>query len=131
MKAQRQLLISQYTADRLKLKVGDDFLMYFVQQPLRKRKSEIVGIYSLGVEDVDKMYVIGDLSLIRRLNDWKSGEVGGYELRIKDFNRLDEITDQVNEHIGINLRSYSVREYYPMIFQRLSLLDVNTQVILY
>lgn len=130
VKAQRQILVSQYTADRLKLKVGDDFLMYFVQEPLRKRKFEIAGIYSLGVEDVDKMYVIGDISLIRRLNNWKPDEVGGYELRIKDFNRLDAVSERVYGNIDINLKSYSIKEYYPLIFQWLSLLDINTQVIL-
>ena len=130
VKARQQLLISQYTANRLRLKVGDDFLMYFVQEPLRKRKFEIVGIYNLGVEDVDKTYVIGDLSLIRRLNNWESNQVGGYEVRVKDFNKLDAAAQKIYETIDINLKSYSIKEYYPMIFQWLSLLDVNTEVIL-
>ncbi|RTQ73548.1 ABC transporter permease, partial [Listeria monocytogenes] len=54
-----QIMISQFTANRLKLKTGDNFLMYFVQQPLRKRKFKIVGIFNIGVEEVDKTYVIG------------------------------------------------------------------------
>ena len=53
VQSQKEILISQYTAGRLNVKVGDDFLMYFVQQPLRKRKFVIAGIYNLGVEDVD------------------------------------------------------------------------------
>jgi lipoprotein-releasing system permease protein len=130
LKSQKQILISKYTADRLKLKVGDDFLMYFVQQPLRKRKFDIVGIYNLGVEEVDKMYVIGDISLIRRLNNWETSQVGGYELRVKDFSQLENTADKVYENIDINLKSSAVTEYYPTIFQWLSLLDVNTQVIL-
>src|SRR5690606_4724940 len=39
--AMQQILISDYTANRLKLKVGDDFIMYFVQEPVRRRKFEI------------------------------------------------------------------------------------------
>lgn len=128
--AMRQIMISKYTADRLKLKVGDDFLMYFVQEPLRKRKFEIVGIYDLGVEEVDRMFVLGDISLIRRLNEWESNEVGGYELRVKDFNQLDRISDEVYDDLDVNLKSYSIREIYPTIFEWLNLLDVNTQVIL-
>jgi len=126
----RQIMISKYTADRLKLKVGDDFLMYFVQEPLRKRKFEIVGIYDLGVEEVDKMFVLGDISLIRRLNEWQANEVGGYELRVKDFQQLDQVSEQVYDDLDVNLKSYSIREIYPTIFEWLSLLDVNTQVIL-
>ncbi len=128
--AMRQIMISRYTADRLKLKVGDDFLMYFVQEPLRKRKFEIVGIYDLGVEEVDRMYVLGDISLIRRLNEWSPQEVGGYELRVKDFGTLDRVSQQVYDDLDISLKSYSIREIYPTIFEWLNLLDVNTQVIL-
>jgi lipoprotein-releasing system permease protein len=42
--ADNQILISKYLADRLLLKVGDDFIMYFVQEPIRKRKFVIKGI---------------------------------------------------------------------------------------
>ena len=130
VQSQKEILISQYTASRLNLKVGDDFLMYFVQQPLRKRKFEIVGIYNLGVEELDKMYVIGDISLIRKLNNWNPDQVGGYELRLADFEKLDTVANRVYDNLDIDLRSITVRDYYPTIFEWLSLLDVNTQVIL-
>ena len=125
-----QILISKYTADRLNLKVGDDFLMYFIENSLRKRKFEIVGIYNLGVEEVDKTFVIGDIGLIRSLNKWDASQVGGYELRVRDFDDLDKSANIIYDNINIDLRSYTVKEYYPTIFEWLSLLDVNTQVIL-
>jgi lipoprotein-releasing system permease protein len=84
---QMQIMISQTTADRLKLKTGDDVMMYFVQEPLRKRKLKIVGIFNIGVDEVDKTFVIGDLALIKRLNDWTKGEINGYEVTISDFNK--------------------------------------------
>jgi len=130
LKSRTQILISKYTADRLKLKVGDDFLMYFIENSLRKRKFQIVGIYDLGVEEVDKLFVIGDIGLIRSLNKWSPSDVGGYELRVKDFDRLDEIEAKVYEDLDIELKSYTIKQYYPTIFEWLSLLDVNTQVIL-
>ncbi|MHB1177745.1 MAG: ABC transporter permease [Daejeonella sp.] len=130
IKSRNQILISKYTADRLNLKVGDDFLMYFIENSLRKRKFVISGIYSLGVEEVDKTFVIGDIAQIRSLNKWKSSEVGGYELRVNDFDDLGSTANLVDDNIGINLRSYTVKQYYPTIFEWLSLLDVNTQVIL-
>jgi lipoprotein-releasing system permease protein len=130
LKSRTQILISKFTADRLKLKVGDDFLMYFIENSLRKRKFQIVGIYNLGVEEVDKLFVIGDIGLIRRLNKWPPTDVGGYELRVTDFNKLDEIEARVYEDLDIELKSFTIRQYYPTIFEWLSLLDVNTQVIL-
>ena len=124
------MMISKFTADQLKLKIGDDFLMYFVQEPLRKRKFTIVGMFDLGFEEIDKVYVIGDMALIRRLNNWQHDQVGGYEIGIKNFDRLDAIADQVYDSLDLNLKSYSIKELFPVIFQWLSLLDVNTLVIL-
>lgn len=130
LKSRSQIIISKYTADRLKLKVGDDFLMYFIENSLRKRKFQIAGIYDLGVEEVDKVFVIGDIALIRSLNNWGPEEVGGYELRVSNFENLDPIADKVYEELDIELKSYTIKDYYPTIFEWLSLLDVNTQVIL-
>lgn len=130
VKATKQIMISQFTADRLKLKVGDDFVMHFVQNPPRKRPFKIVGIYSIGVEEIDKNFVIGDLNLIRRLNNWKPDEIGGIEIRIKDFNKLKETSTGIYEGLEIKLKSESVQEYFPAIFTWLSLLDVNTRVLL-
>lgn len=128
--ASKQILISRYTADRLKLKTGDDFVMYFVQEPLRKRKFTIAGIFNSGIDEVDKTFVVADLSLIRRLNDWKSDAVGGYEVRVKDFDLLKPAADHLTDILPVMLRSYTVNETYPTIFEWLSLLDVNAQVML-
>ncbi len=130
VESRKQILISKYTAGRLNLKVGDDFLMYFIENSLRKRKFQIVGIYNLGVEEVDKTFVIGDIGLIRSLNKWDASQVGGYELRVNDFEKLNETANIIYDNLDIDLRSYTVKEYYPTIFEWLSLLDVNTQVIL-
>jgi lipoprotein-releasing system permease protein len=130
VKSRNQILISKYTADRLNLKVGDDFLMYFIENSLRKRKFVIAGIYSLGVEEVDKTFVIGDINLIRSLNNWSPDQLGGYELRLRNFDELEQTANLVYDNLDIDLRSNTVKEYYPTIFEWLSLLDVNTQVIL-
>jgi lipoprotein-releasing system permease protein len=128
--AAKQIMISRYTADRLKLKTGDDMVMYFVQEPLRKRKFTIKGIFNTGVDEVDKTYVIADLSLIRRLNNWKPEDVGGFEIRVKDFDYLQEASNHLNDILPAKLRSYTVSETYPTIFEWLQLLDVNAQVML-
>ena len=129
-KASQQVLISDYTAKRLMLKTGDSFIMHFVQNPPRKRKLTIVGIYKIGIESLDKGFVIGDIDLIRRLNNWQPQQTGGIEVRIKDFSKLKPVSDEVYENLEMQLRSRSVEESSPEIFTWLSLLDVNTQVIL-
>lgn len=125
-----QLLISQTTANRLRLRVGDAILMYFVQNPMRQRKFEIKGIYDTSIQEVDKTYVIGDLSVIQRLNDQQPDDVGGYELRIKDFDRLDTVAGYINSTLPIKLRLTTIVESYANIFDWLQILDVNAQVML-
>lgn len=129
-KASQQILISNYTAKRLMLKTGDSFVMHFVQNPPRKRKLIIVGIYDIGIESLDKGFVIGDIGLIRRLNNWLPQQTGGIEVRIRDFSKLKEVSDEVYGGLELKLRSRSVEESTPEIFTWLSLLDVNTQVLL-
>ncbi|WP_276089085.1 FtsX-like permease family protein [Pedobacter sp. JY14-1] len=128
--AMKQIMISRFTASRLNLKTGDSFIMHFVQDPPRKRPFKIVGIYDIGVEEIDKTFVIGDINLIRRLNNWKPGEIGGLEVRIRDFSKLAETSTGIYENLEMKLKSESVQEYFPAIFTWLSLLDVNTRVLL-
>jgi lipoprotein-releasing system permease protein len=128
--AQKQIMISQQTADRLKLKVGDNLLMYFVQEPLRKRPFKICGIYSSGVDEVDKTYVVGALSLIQRLNDWAPDQVGGYELRVDNFDNLNYAADYLDNILPTKLKAYTILQTYSTIFEWLKLLDTNTVVML-
>jgi lipoprotein-releasing system permease protein len=125
-----QILLSEYTAKRLKLKVGDRFLVHFVQNPPKRRKLTLVGIYSVGIENIDKSFAIGDLNLLRSVNNWDSNQMGGIEVRVKDFARLDTVANAIYNNLEIKLRSRSVKESTPEIFEWLSLLDVNTQVLL-
>ncbi|TDG35987.1 ABC transporter permease [Pedobacter changchengzhani] len=129
-KAMQELLISSYTANRVKLKTGDSFIMYFVQDPPRKRKFKIVGVYDIGVEEIDKGFVLGDINIVKRLNNWQSNQIGGIEIKIKDFNNLKTVSDDIFDNLPTNLRSFSIRENFPNIFTWLALLDVNTNVLL-
>ncbi|MDB5118161.1 MAG: FtsX-like permease family protein [Mucilaginibacter sp.] len=128
--SKRQLMISRTTANRLKLKLGDALLMYFVQEPLRRRPFKVVGIFETSIEDIDKTYVVGDLALIKRLNNWKPDEIGGYEVRVANFDQLDMAAAYVNDNLPTRLKLTTVLENYPTIFEWLSLLDVNAQVML-
>jgi lipoprotein-releasing system permease protein len=125
-----QIMVSSYTAKRLKLKVGDSFIMHFVQNPPKRRKFTIVGIYSIGIDNIDKSFVLGDISIIRNVNNWEPNQMGGIEVRTKDFATLDQDANDVYANLELKLRSRSVKESTPEIFTWLSLLDVNTKVLL-
>ena len=134
------VIISKYISDLLKLNVGDNLFMYFIQDPPRLRKYKIVGIYNTGLEEFDKLYVFADISDIQKLNEWnKSDEdlVSGFEIIIDDFNNLENLTWEVREEIaykfdneGSKLMVNNIKELYPQIFDWLALTDMNVVVIL-
>ena len=130
IQGKKQLLVSQYLADRLKLKVGDKAFIYFVQEPLRVRDFVVCGIYSFGVDEIDKTYVVGDMSIISRINNWNANNIGGYEIRVRNFDQLKPAEDKVDDVLPNYLKSYSLIENYPSIFAWLDLLDGNTNVVL-
>ena len=129
-KSVNQIMISDFTAKRLKLKAGDSFIMHFVQNPPKRKKFKIVGIYNVGIENIDKTFVLGDIDIIRNVNNWDANQMGGIEVRVKDFAKLRQTADDVYANLELKLRSRSVFESTPEIFTWLSLLDVNTKVLL-
>ena len=124
------ILVSQVTASRLHLRVGDPVVMYFISQPVRARKFTVRGIYETGLEEFDKLYVLCDLKHIQKLNDWGPGKAGGFEVTIKDFSKLDAVTQQVYRAAGYDINAQNIRDLYPQIFDWLTLQDVNAQIII-
>jgi len=127
------VLISKFIADKLQLGIGDDMRMYFLSQgnaQPRGRKFKVSGIYQTGLEDFDKIYIIGDIGHIIKLNNWNDDQVSGFEVFIDDFDDLSEMEELVYSKTGYNLKSHSIKETYPQIFDWLKLLDRNVIVIL-
>jgi len=128
--ASNEVVISKYTADKLRLDTGMSLVIYFIQEPVRVRKFHIAGIYETGLEEFDKLYLLCDIGHIQKLNDWSRSMVGGIEIQLNNFDLLDETTNQVNELIGFQYEANSIRELNPNLFEWLELLDVNVIVIM-
>jgi lipoprotein-releasing system permease protein len=129
-KSKQQLLISQIIANRLKLKVGDKLVMYYVQDPLKRRPFKVSGIFDTSIEEIDKAYVIGDLALIESVNDWAPNNIGGYEIKINNLDKVNDVAAQVVDVLPNSLKLTTVYENFPLIFDWLPLLDVNARVML-
>ncbi len=124
------ILISKNISDKLRLKLGDNFVMYFFEEQMRIRRFNIVGIYQTGLEEFDQLYVIGDIKHVQRLNNWDEAFISGFEIFLHDERLMNPVADEVDEIIGYDLRAQTVREINPQIFDWLDLQDVNVQVIL-
>ncbi len=124
------LMVSQSLAKKLQLKVGDKVFVYFAEQNLRVRRLQVVGIYEMGIDELDKMFALCHINLIRRLNNWTSGQSGGFEVFVRDNVSSDLVAEQLNERIPLYLEAITAYELYPQLFDWVELLDVNGQVII-
>jgi lipoprotein-releasing system permease protein len=128
-----KVIISKKISDMLRLRTGDSFAMYFVQDPPRMRKFTVCGIYETSLEEFDKIYVFCDIGHIRRLNGWTDDQISGFEIFIDDFDKLDEITDAVRDatyRIEEMVKVINIRSKYPQIFDWLDFLDLNVIIII-
>jgi lipoprotein-releasing system permease protein len=130
----KTVLISKITADKLNLKIGDDFNLFFVKDDPNKapnvRVFSIVGIYNSGFQEFDESYVIGDIKHIQRLNKWAPNEIGGFEVLLNDFDELEEKGDEIYKDVSSTLNAQTISEKYPAIFEWLHLFDTNIIVII-
>ena len=125
-----EVVISKKIANRLKLDVGDPFIIHFIQDPPRARRLDVVGIYETGLEDFDERIIIGDIEVIRRLNNWDKSTAGGFEIYLKDENQLDEAFTYLYDNVESNLLIQRVTDKYIHIFDWLSLINNNVTIFL-
>lgn len=139
----REIMISAYTAEQLKLKLNDKILIYFIRPDkntgeeqgmanIRPDKLTVTGIYKTGIEEYDKTFAIGDMKLIQRLNDWQPDEIGGYEIFVKDYTKIDESVKEIYDmdNFPLTWDTISVKRISPNIFDWLGLMDTNRNVLI-
>ena len=129
-----EIIISQFLADRLDLKVGDNFNTFFMKDEGNKlpnlRVFKVVGIYSSGFQEFDATYIIGDIRHLQRINKWKPDQVGSFEVFIDDFKDIESKGKQVYDETGSTLNTKTILEKYTYIFEWLKLFDFNIIIIL-
>ena len=127
-----EIVLSQYTAGQLKIKLNDKVLIYFIQPegPPRVRPMIVCGLYKTGIEDYDKLLAIGDLKLIQRLNNWKPDEIGGYEIFAHDFKQAEQINNKIYDQLPKDWGSRTTEDIYPNIFDWLNLQDITIVIVL-
>lgn len=128
-----EVLISQFLANRLKLKVGSSFNTFFMKTQGKLpsvRKFTIAGIYNSGFQEFDSSYIIGNIEHLQRINKWQPNQVGAYEIFIDDFTKLEERAEEIYKTIPPTFNSASISEKYFSVFEWLKLFDFNILVIL-
>ena len=124
-----EVIISETLAKKLQLGVGQKFTAFFIQNPVRQRAFTIVGIYNTGLKEYDKTYIVCDMAHLQKLNDWRKDCVGGLEILIDDFDKIDRINEQVSDVLPYDLQSSTIIERNRDIFDWISLFDQNVLIL--
>ncbi len=125
--------LSESMAKQLKLKVNDQVLIFFIQpngESPRPRKLTVAGIFKTGIEEYDKLFALGDLKLIQRLNNWRENEVGGYEIFLTDYHKMNEVSTDIVPYLPLGLTSQTIKEIFPSIFDWLGLQNQTIYIVL-
>lgn len=128
------ILISEYLANRLHLKLGDKVTTFFLNDEVsktpRSRGFVIVGIYNSGFQQFDEQFIIADIRHIQRLNKWEDDQIGAFEVFVNDFDEIVPVGNAVYQETGSTLDTQTIRDKYSSIFEWLDLFDFNILAII-
>ena len=135
--AKNEVIISTVLANQLHLSTDDAILCYFVEEELRVRRLYIVGLYNTSMSEMDRLFVLGDIELVRQLNHWKPTQASGIEVLVDDLRHLEVAADAVYfatanrlDEAGNAFYTQTLEQLNPQIFGWLDLLDMNVVIII-
>jgi lipoprotein-releasing system permease protein len=129
----KETIVSDAVAKQLQIKLNDTIKVHFVSTNADAqktyRKLVVVGFYHTGIDEYDKLFMIADINLIRRINNWEPDQIGGYEVFVDQYQNVDAISSGLSNALPSEWMSKSIREIYPNIFDWLDIQDVNRNVV--
>lgn len=128
-----EINISSYTAKQLEVEPGDTLVLFFIQPNSttpRSRLLRVSGLFKTGIEEYDRSYAMADLRMIQRLNNWAPEQIGGYEIFLHDYEKMDSISEQIYQELPPLWNSRTMKEIYPNIFDWLNIMNMNKAVVL-
>ena len=113
--ASNRIVVSRQQADALGLKVGDRVYAYFFDRTIKTRRFEVAAIYQTNLTQFDKALVLTDLKTVTALNGWSADQVGGLEVQVDDYDRVDDINaalaqtvKQATDSVGSTCSAFTV-----------------------
>ena len=128
-----EIIISEFLASRLKVKLNDVCRTYFLKEGgkgYNLRSFKVVGIFNSGFQEFDANYIIGDIKHVQKINKWQKDQVGQFEVFLNDFDKIEEKGEEIYKAIPPTYNSITIAEKYYSIFEWLKLFDFNIIVIL-
>ena len=138
----KELLLSEATARKLDVAVGDKVEMLFAIGDERPRRDrfKVSGIFRTGLEEMDLRMAVGDVRDVRRIAGWADDEVSGYDVMLAEGADAEEVSEEIfqiidsrydagDESVG-SLVANSISERFPVVFDWLKAHSINARVII-
>jgi len=127
----REIVVSRIIANKINIKPGDEITIHFFQDPPRFRRLKVSGIYETNLSEYfDNKFIIGDMRLIQRLNDWPDSIAGGLEVFVHDMKKIDETYEYIGESMDFDLLVEKVSEKFVQVFEWLGLVSRQVNILL-
>lgn len=127
----REIIVSRTIANKIRVKTGDEVTIHFFQDPPRFRRLTVAGIYETNLSDYfDNKFIIGDLRLIQRLNDWPDSVAGGLEVYVNDLEKVDEAYEAIGTSMDFDLLIEKVSDRFVQVFEWLGLVSRQVNILL-
>ncbi|CAN5324202.1 FtsX-like permease family protein [soil metagenome] len=120
----RGIMLSQVTAKRLELTVGDKLEVHFMYQVPIVRRFTVGGIFNTGLEEFDEKFALVDIAQIQELNKWTPEQVGALEVFLDNY-QSNDLLRRLNEAI--------IEKYDKDVFgvANVSPLEATNEIIMY
>lgn len=126
-----EFVLAQRVADKLHLDTGQNIEVFFIQDgKVRRRRMLLTGIYSTGLGEFDETICYTDIRVIQRIYTTDYSLVSGYEVTIYDLEKMEELTDWIDDKIGIKLRAENIESIHDVIFKWLEIVNSNAVIII-
>ena len=127
-----QILISQEQAKKLKLKIGDSCVLYFLSKNnnIQKRKFIVQGIFHVDNEMFNELYAFTQYKTIQKINKWQDDRATNYEIMLHNNDKTNKIVQTINNILPYNLFAQSIESKFIGVFNWIKLFDKNIAFIL-
>ena len=130
----KEIVISGKMSEALSLDTGQMVEAIFMQEPPRRDRFRVCGIYDSSLAEFDELIALTDIRNTRRLTGWSDSLSSGYEIMLRDTKFIERSMAHVEDIIfDLDDRELMVTDYLernPAIFDWLDLQDTNGIVII-
>ena len=135
--ASNTIVISEHTASKLNIGIGDKVNIYFMQGGIRARKMTVAAIYETHLTEFDRVIAVTDIYTTRKLNSWNNDKASAIEITIDDFDKREQhceniynAVEQASRRNREGLSIFTIDQLYPSMFNWLDVLDQTVWIIL-